>query len=430
MFLAIFIAKLIYLYYTIWRHGPCMPLNEDVGFAVVETSDGDYVICGIIRVMYSIVLKVDKTGEEKWHKIFDQTHPMLTSITYVNGKIFTLGTILWNKTTGGNAVWLVKIDEDGNVLWNKTYREHSEALGRTIAKATDQGCLIGAVVAVRSRHFDIWLLKVSEDGDVEWNVTYGSEGYDDVHAIIQAVDGGYIVLGVTEINEVEHTWLIKINESGAVEWNKTYAYGIAHSITQAWDNGYVLVGWTSQPEREEERARLWLAKVNESGVMEWNQTYGFGGGYSIVRAPNNNYVILGNVWSNETRSDVLLMKVDERGNVIWNNTYGGRGRDCGLSMIRDSNGDYVIVGETASFEGDGINILLMKVDDNGTLEWIKVYSGSRYKVPFVAYLCDCFGFMDVVGRVFNAGVSTVDAVGFKLGLIRPYHYYFFPLNNN
>jgi len=391
----------IYAYFVYKYSSLLIPLNEDRGFAVVETSDGDYVICGIVYVMYSIILKVDKTGEEKWHKIFSQTPSRLTSITYVNGKIFVLGTILWNKTTGDTGVWLIKIDEDGNVLWNKTYIERSDTLGRTIVKATDQGCLIGAVIVTKSRDFDIWLLKVSEDGDVEWNVTYGSEGYDDVRAIIQAVDGGYIVLGVTEVDEVEHTWLIKINESGAVEWNRTYSYGIARSITQAWDNGYVLVGWTSQPEREEERARLWVAKVNESGAIVWNRTYGFGGGFSIVRAPNNNYVVLGGVWSNKTRSDVLLMKIDEDGNVIWNNTYGGGGDDRGRSMIRDSNGDYVIVGNTASFCADGIDILLMKVDENGTLKLFRIYSGSRYKVSIATFYM-CVSTIDVLELDFEA----------------------------
>ncbi len=380
----------IYAYFVYRYTSLLIPLNADRGFSLIEINDGGYVICGVIYTMYSIILKVDESGKVMWSKIFDQTPSILTDITYMEGGIFALGT-LTSKEIGRDGVWLVKIDEQGNVQWNKIYThiDNSSAHGRTIAKTRDRGLLIGAVKMrnATATDLDIWLIKINEKGDVEWDMTYGDEGDDDVFAIIQAVDNGYIVLGVTEINGSEYTRIIKINDNGAVEWSRVYKYGFAHSITQSGNNGYILVGWVRHSNLKENRVKLWLARIDERGVMEWNRTYGFGAGYSVIRSSDGNYAILGNIWFNETYADadILLMKVDENGSIIWNKTYGEHGYDWGFSIIQNSDDDYIIVGETTSFDADGVDILLMKINENGTLEWFKIYSGSKFKVSFAIY---------------------------------------------
>ena len=42
---------------------------------------------------------------------------------------------------------------------------------------------------------DYWVLKLDADGVIEWDRTYGGDGNDDLHNIIQTDDGGYILSG-------------------------------------------------------------------------------------------------------------------------------------------------------------------------------------------------------------------------------------------
>jgi len=383
MFSIIFIARYIYVNYIIWTRRPCIPMNIDMGLSIVETNGKNYVVGGIANSVNSFIMKVDEDGKLEWGKIFEESLSSISDLVYDDGKILVVGYMMkFNETTGlGNDdLWLMKITESGEIEWSKTIGSNLTELGRTIVKARNNGYLIGAVRRNKNnKEFDIWLLRIDEDGNVLWNKTYGNDKYDDVYAIIKAIDGGYIILGVTIFYGPISTWILKINETGEVEWNKTYSYGIAKSIIPSHD-GYIIVGWTE--EAETEKTKLWLVKINESGSVEWNKTYDYLGCHAITQSSDGGYMLLGGTRSNETGIDILLIKIDEEGNIIWNKTYGEKGDDFGFSIIHASNNGYVIVGRTTSFGADGVDILLMKVSEDGELEWVRIYSGKNLEGTF------------------------------------------------
>jgi ribosomal protein S11 len=77
-------------------------------------------------------------------------------------------------------------------------------------------------------------------------------------------------------------------------------------------------------------------------------------------------------------SDVLLIKTDANGNVQWAKTYGGTSYDFAYSVQQTSDGGYIVAGGTNSFGAGNDDFILIKTDANGNVQWAKTYGGTSY----------------------------------------------------
>jgi hypothetical protein len=260
---------------------------------------------------------------------------------------------LWTKTFGGDF-WLVKTDENGNEEWNQTYGGSNSDNANSVQQTTDGGYIIaGFTYSYGAGESDFWLIKTDENGNVEWDQTYGGSDYDFANSVQQTTDGGYIVAGSTGSIEVAF-WLVKTDENGNEEWNQTYNVGFmsyAYSVQQTTDGGYIVAGETDSD--------FWLVKIDENGNGEWMQIYG--GNESE--------------WASSVQqTDFWLVKTDENGNEEWNQTYGGSNSDNANSVQQTTDGGYIVAGHISSWVSDD-DFWLIKTDENGNVEWDQTYGG-------------------------------------------------------
>jgi hypothetical protein len=73
--------------------------------------------------------------------------------------------------------------------------------------------------------------------------------------------------------------------------------------------------------------------------------------------------------------DIILIKTDANGNIQWAKTYGGTGVDGAYSVRQTSDGGYIVAGYTASFGAGGA--FLIKTNASGNLQWAKTYEGTN-----------------------------------------------------
>jgi hypothetical protein len=133
----------------------------------------------------------------------------------------------------------------------------------------------------------------------------------------------------------------------------------AYSVVQTNDGGYALVGSTSSFGAGNND--FWLVKVDGSGKMQWNKTYGGLGddrAYSMIQTKDGGYALAGYTHSSGAgKDDFWLIKVDPLGKTQWSRTYGGNETDDAYSVVQTRDGGYALAGVSTSF-GAGSGLIL------------------------------------------------------------------------
>jgi hypothetical protein len=102
-----------------------------------------------------------------------------------------------------------------------------------------------------------------------------------------------------------------------------------------------------------------------------------GRGYSIIQSSDGGYAVTGYAITPDgpLKWDVLLVKIDAFGNLQWEKTYGGLYDDFGYSVIESSDGGFVIAGWANSLNNVGGDVYLIKTDAAGNMLWNRTYDG-------------------------------------------------------
>ena len=292
--------------------------------------------------------------------------------------------------TGSDELFLMKLSSNGTLKWFKTY---GEAVGEAVCETDDHGYLVaGETDSFGAEHTDIFLMKVSSNGTLEWFKTYGGADYfEGVSAMRKTADGGFIMVGTTgKSTGKSDIFLMKVSSNGTLEWFKTYGETDyteeATSVEETSDGGYIAVGKTY----DGNRYGLFLMKTTSNGTLEWFRTYkaldydyGSDTGAYAVKEINNGYVVTGTVKG--FYCNTFLMRVDLNGSlemfIIYDYTSAGTGG--GYAVQETEDGNYIIAGTTAgAFSRGSADVFLMKVSSNGTVEWYKTYGGDKLDYAF------------------------------------------------
>lgn len=163
------------------------------------------------------------------------------------------------------------------------------------------------------------------------------------------------------------------------------------SLVSTSDGGYVTIGRTYSNDGDVTGFRglidLWIVKVDAGGNKVWQRTIGGSKddyGLFIAQNPDGSLVCGGftkssdgDISSNQGNTDALLLKLDKNGNLLWLKTFGGTGSDYAASIVRNADGTFLIGGSSSNDSGTSDqNAWTFKVDANGMLIWQKKFGGS------------------------------------------------------
>jgi len=267
--------------------------------------------------------------------------------------------------------------------WVKLYGGALDDEAAAIVQSGDGGYVIaGSTYSFGAGSADFWLIKVDSSGSMQWNQTYGGPESDVAVAMVQTSDGGYALAGETYSFGASDSdfWLVKVDSSGSIQWNRTYGEPTAdgaNSIIQTSDGGYALAGYSTDSNASKD---LWFVKTDSSGNMQWNHTYGgsrWDEAASVIQTSDGGYALAGttNSLSDETYipHDCWLVKTDSDGNMEWNKTYDKDGGSDGAnSLLQTSDGGYTLAGHTGGFIGQ--NVWIIKTDPDGNKTWDVIWS--------------------------------------------------------
>jgi len=306
--------------------------GEDLGYFVRQASDGGYIVAGStmsygIGDEYLWLLKADALGNKTWDRTFggfaSSSGDGGWAVDEAEDGGYVVAGYTKSHSSGGKDLWLLKTDANGEKAWDRVFGGKKDAVGMSIRKTEDGGFIVaGRTNSFGSGGNDIWLLKVNSTGSEEWNRTFGGQKEDVALQVEEALDGGYVVVGRTETADGNgntdgdgnvSTLLIKTDSSGEVQWEKGLGQdvqGVATSLALTSDGGYILAGREETPVQNRD---LWIVKVNSTGEVQWETAFGGSGddiATSVQRALDGSFIVAGITDSYGSGSeDAWLLKI-------------------------------------------------------------------------------------------------------------------------
>jgi hypothetical protein len=273
-----------------------------------------------------------------------------------------------------------------DMIWNNTYGGLMEEYAHSMIKTSDGGYAItGNTYSYGAGHTDYWLVKTNSAGTLSWSKTYGGTSYDNAYALVEAYDGGLLVLGESQSYGAGgyDFWLVKTNSAGTQSWTKTYGGTSSEkpsAIIKTSDGGYAMAGYTYSYGAGGND--MYLVKIDSAGNMLWNTTYGGNmndAASSVIQTSDGGYMLVGTTSSFGVGSyrDIYMVKVDSNGNQLWYKLFGSTsGYESASRVIQTDDDGYMIAGQTNSFGAGGYDMWLIKTDSDGNQVWSKTFGGT------------------------------------------------------
>ncbi|MBG0784225.1 MAG: hypothetical protein H0S79_03900 [Anaerolineaceae bacterium] len=212
----------------------------------------------------------------------------------------------------------------------------------------------------------------------------------------QTVDGNYIVIATrfyfTTSNGEERRmhdgdYLFLLDHNGNILWEKDIPneeYCVFKQILQTRDKGFILAGDIPFSEND----HICLVKTDMEGNLIWNIHLGVTSStsrivtgqpdLSVEQTQEGGYIVLGETYPpNSGTPDLLLVKTDPEGNVEWEQTFGGNQIDQASSVQQTTDGGYIIAARTWSFGSGESDAWVIKTDSTGNLIWEQTFGDTN-----------------------------------------------------
>ena len=310
-------------------------------------------------------------------------------------------------------LFLIKIDEQGEVTWKKTYGGSADDFGFSLVESPEGGFVLigysnsqdGDVPTTKGYH-DNWIIRVDAAGAVVWKKSFGYSGHDHAYNVIPTLDGGYFFNGFLDVTAsngegnsgkpskakrhgVGEFWCHKIDANGNIQWQRYFGgtnNDRSYDAIQTREGNFLIVGTTESNDVDVKNPKgsydVWVVMVSPFGDMIWENSYGgslVDEASRVIEDSYGNYRIIGNTHSEDMdvidsrgSSDVWQIIIDKSGRLIGSYNFGGSEFDRGTSITKGPLGSTFITGYSRSLDGDmyinkGENdIFLMYVPDDGS----------------------------------------------------------------
>lgn len=275
-----------------------------------------------------------------------------------------------------------------NVQWEARLNNPS---GNFIDKASDlaldaSGNTYVTGSSYNGTSYDMVTVKYDANGNEVWRSTYGGTGIDEATAIVLDGNNDVIITGYRFVSGTDYDIAtVKYNGStGAQIWavlnTGSALFDGGKDVTVDASNNVIITGTYSFSSTDIDYI---VIKYNSAGVQQWSYSDGTTlsdeGKVVVTDAAGNVYVAGHSEFSTATTYvDFLLLKFTPAGALTYSVTHdSGFGKlDTPHAMKLDAAGNILLGGQGFTTVQNEEDYLLMKFNNAGTFQWLKIYSGD------------------------------------------------------
>jgi len=309
---------------------------------------------------------------------------------------------------------LIRTDASGNVLWGSTYGGPEREVINDVVLTPDHGFLFIAEKYQPNKTEGEFLTmgKADESGNLSWKKIF-DEGGNEGFSMAATTDGAYVITGIVKSMDVvssafftmrgedQSLYLLKVDANGNKIWSRRFSSPAGNisttgaSIIVAADGSYIIAGNVTKKGRTDKKIEkplesvntddarnMLLIKVKPDGSLAWAREYEAGritAGFSVIEKTEGGFAVAGITSIQGDNVEIFLMSLSGDGTMQWAKTFGGAKFESVAEVKQSADGGFIVSGMTKSF-GSGVNdALLFKTDNSGNLLWGKTYGGTGFE---------------------------------------------------
>jgi hypothetical protein len=148
--------------------------DYDEARSIIQTDDGGYTVAGFTvsedtgdRDVW--VIKLDKEGNKIWDKTLDGTsEDWANSLIQTKDRGYMVAGWTSSMGAGKTDVWIIKLNKRGDLLWDKTFGGSEDDEAHSIIQTEDGGYAVaGWTESKGAGNSDVWVIKLDENGNLQ-----------------------------------------------------------------------------------------------------------------------------------------------------------------------------------------------------------------------------------------------------------------------
>lgn len=262
--------------------------------------------------------------------------------------------------------------------FQKIYGGTSDDLASHVIELPDGYLVSGSTRSYGSGNSDGLLVKITFDGSVAWQKTYGGGADEQFSAVVQTPDGGFLAFGEA-YNFGSEILLVKTSYTGTVQWSKTLSStGDDHTDGRfniiKLPDGFIIAG--IQNSVPWGHAGTFVARLTWMGELIWKKSYSDGLHVLTSQTIRGDTVFLGSypVGSNNSGAKIVCLNA-ENGELISSTNITG-GASAALPYIYNTyDGGFLLTGSIAvPGNTDTRSPWIVKWNAQSQMEWSRTLS--------------------------------------------------------
>ena len=141
--------------------------------SIIQTTDGGFALAGWTTSKGSggkdfWIIKLDSKGTLVWDRTYggsydDEAHSLIQT---TDGGFMVAG-FTTSKGAGKSDFWIIKLDSKGTLVWDRTYGGSYEDEAHSLIQSTDGGFMVaGSSKSKGAGWYDVWIIKLDERGNL------------------------------------------------------------------------------------------------------------------------------------------------------------------------------------------------------------------------------------------------------------------------